>query len=101
MQQRIDTKTSHHRTGLALFEVFRAVHASVLSWRDVHAQCVAVVHHDAIATHVDPAVVGIAGDDHVAGADISTTVPFVPKGNRKLEEIDIVALIDVFENRPA
>jgi len=101
MHQRIDTKTSHHRAGLALFEIFRAVHASVFSWRDVHAQGVAVVHHNAIATHVDPAVVGIAGDDHMAGADISATVPFVPNGNWKLEEINVVAFIDVFENRPA
>jgi hypothetical protein len=72
MQQRIDTKTSHHRTGLALFEVFRAVHASVLSWRDVHAQCIAVVHHDAIT--VDDSVLQAAIDEAESVTNITKPI---------------------------
>ena len=62
---------------------------------------VSVVHHNAVATDVDPIFVRIACDHDVAGADIAPAVALVPKRHRKLEEIDIVAGKNIFQHRSA
>ena len=88
-----------HRARLALGEIFFADQPAVLAGRHPDRHGVAVVHHHAIGAGIDPAVVGIAHDDDVVGADIAATVMLVDHGHRELEQIDGAVAIDVLQHR--
>ena len=60
-----------------------------------------VVRLHAIGAVVDPAGVGIAHDHHVAGADVVAAVVLVPARHRNLEQVDVVAGLDVLQQRAA
>src|SRR5258706_15852263 len=99
MQQWIDTETAYHRTGFALVKIFLPVQPAMLSRRDVHAHGIAVVHHDPVTADVDPTFVGIAGDYHVTGANVTPAVALVPARHGKFEKIDVVAGKNIFHHR--
>ena len=75
--------------------VFVAHLAAVLAGRDVEAERLLVVDHDAVGAAIDPAVVGIAHDVVAAGADIAAAVLRVPLRRREFGDVDVVALHDV------
>src|ERR1044071_453913 len=62
---------------------------------------ISILHLQAVSTHIDAPVFGIAQDDAVARADVSTSIQFVPAWYWKLEEIDFLPPKLVFQNRAA
>ena len=53
-----------------------------------------------IGAVIDPAGIRIAHDHHVAGADVVAAVVLVPARHRDLENVDVLAGVDVLEQRP-
>ena len=88
------------RTRLALGEILVADQPAVLAGRHPDAGGVAVVRHHAIGAEIDPAGVGIAHDHDVVGADIAAAVLLVDHRHRKLEQVDGLVAVDVFQDRP-
>jgi hypothetical protein len=76
------------------------VNVAVVSRRNVKRQGVAVVYHHAVPAQVDPALFGIAADGHIKGANIAAAVPLMPEWNRQRQQIDRLALKNVFHQRP-
>ena len=67
---------------------------------DPETHTVPALHHAAIDTHVDPALIGVADNDVVGGADVTATVTRVPERRGKGFEINIVAFLNAFQYRP-
>ena len=67
---------------------------------DPETHAVTTLHHTAVDSHVDPALIGIADDDVVRRADVAAAVAGVPMGRRKCFEIYIVAFLNAFQDRP-
>ena len=59
-QERIVAEADRHGKRLALIEIFLAHDAAVLTGRNVERESIAIVHHDAVATEIDPAFVDVA-----------------------------------------
>ncbi len=100
-QQRIVAEADGHRAGPALIEIFLPDDAALFSRRDVKRQGVFVVHHDAVAADVDPALVDVAGDDEMGGAHVAAAVFFMPMGHRQRQQIDVLAFVNIFHHRAA
>ncbi len=99
-RERVAADDDADRHLFAARHVFVAVDAPVLAGRDVEPDALAVVDHHAVGAAVDPAGVGVAGDDEAAGADVAPAVVRVPQGRRELRHVDRVALDRVLEHRP-
>ena len=66
---------------------------------DPETHTVSALHHAAIDTHIDPALIGVADNDVVRRADVTATVARVPEGRGKSFEIYGVAFLNAFQNR--
>ena len=67
---------------------------------NIEAQCILVVDLDPIDADVDPtAFFGLAGNDAIGGADVATTVQFMPMRRRENRHVDIGAGLDVLQDR--
>src|SRR5207237_6222975 len=75
-----------------------AVDAAVLARRDVEAELVLVVDHDAIAAEVDPAVVGVPRDVEAAGADVAAAVALVPFRRGEDRHLDLRPALHFLED---
>src|SRR6266542_490396 len=64
-QQRVVAEADRYRKGPSLIEVLLAHDPAMFTRRNIQGERIAVVHHDAITTEVDPAFVDIAGDHHM------------------------------------
>src|SRR5262245_30520322 len=84
---------------LAIGGVLFALDAAVLAGRNVKSQLVFVMDHDPVRTVIYPTFVGIAGNIHAPGANITAAVFVMPERRRELEHVDIAILIDVVEKR--
>ena len=81
--------------------IFVAMNASVLAGRDVEAEPLGVMDHDAIGAGVDPAVLRITRDVEAAGADIAVTlVAVVPDRRGEARDVNRYALDHVLHDRP-
>ena len=96
-----DRRRSTMATGIALAArlVLVAHLAAVLAGRDVDAERLGVVDHDAVGAAIDPALVRIADDVVAAGADIAAAVLAVPLRRREFGDVDGVAGHDVLHHR--
>ena len=72
----------------------------MLARRDPERDVVLVLHHDAVGGAVDPALLGIAHDHEVVGADIAAAVVLVQERHRELEHVDLAVAVDVLQHRP-
>src|SRR4029077_19813869 len=64
-QQRIVTEADGHGERPPLIEILLAHDPAMFPRRNIQSERIAVVHHDAVATEVDPTFVNIASDHHV------------------------------------
>ena len=71
----------------------------MLAGRDINRKLVAIVDHDAIDPHIDPAFVRILRDHDMRCSYISAAVLIVPLGDWKLEQVDLLAGKNVLQNR--
>src|SRR4030095_11918821 len=67
---------------------------------DPQTDAIAPLNHRAVATHVDPTLLGVAHDYHVLSADIAPAVARMPARRGKAFDIDVAALLHVCEDRP-
>jgi hypothetical protein len=101
-EQRILAEGDDDRTALALFPIFLAHDARVVSRRNVKAEGIFIVNLDAVNADVDPtALFGFAGDDAIGRADITAAVELMPMRRRKNRHVNLVAGFDVFQDRAA
>src|SRR6185437_1229697 len=100
-QERIlaDEYDDLHR--LPALEILVAVNAAVLALGDLAADRLAVIDLIAIGAEVEPAGVRVLRDDAVRRADIARLVSLVMARHGKLEDVALVALDDVLEDRSA
>ena len=74
----------------------------MMSRRDVEAKGIFIVNLHAVDAYIDPAAFfRFTGDDAVRGADIAPAIQLMPVWRRKDGHVDVVAALDVFQNRPA
>ena len=99
-QQRVLTDQYHHLHGLAALEIFVAVNAAVLPFRDLTADGLSVIDLVAIAAEIEPAGVRVLRDDAIGGADIARFVHLVMARHGKFQDVDLVAFQHIFEDRP-
>src|ERR1051326_6551304 len=76
-------------------EIFVAMDAAGLALGDLAADGLAVIALAAIGAEIEPAVVGVFGDDAARGADEARLVGLVMARNREFQYVDGVALDDV------
>ena len=100
-QRRVHAAHHRDRTRLAELVILLLDHVAVLALGAHHGGELLVVRLHAVGAVVDPAGVGIAHDHHVAGADVVAAVVLVPARHRDLEQVDIVAGLDVLQERTA
>ncbi len=100
-QRRMHAAHHRDRARLAALVVLLLDHVAVLALGAHHGGEPLVVRLHAIGAVIDPAGVGIAHDHHVAGADVIAAVVLVPARHRDLEQVDVVAGLDVFQERAA
>jgi hypothetical protein len=62
---------------------------------------VLIVHHGAIGGAIDPVLLGVAHDHEVVGADEAAAVMLVQERHRKLQQVDLVVAVDIFQHRAA
>jgi hypothetical protein len=74
------------------------VDAAVFAFGDLTADGLAVVNLRAIGAEIEPALVGILGDDAVGGADEACLVLLVVARHREFEHVAGVAFHDVLQN---
>ena len=93
---------AHHRdrARLAALVIAALDQVAVLALGAHHGRDVRAVRLHAIGAVVDPAGVGIAHDHHVAGADVVAAVVLVPARRRDLGDVDVLAGVDVLQERP-
>ena len=85
------------RKTLSLLMIFFLVDPSMLSRRHVQCQAVRAVNHNPVGADVYPILFWIARNHQIVGADITSTVQFVPARHRKLEHVDVFTLLHVLE----
>src|SRR5262245_1894212 len=90
-KDRILPDADNNRTRFTLLEVFRPLDGSMLTRRDVAAHALFVLHHAAVGSKVNPALIRITGDNQTSSAYEASAVQFVNKWDRKLEKIDVIA----------
>ena len=100
-QRRVHAAHHRHRARLAALVILLLDHVAVLALGAHHGGEFLVVRLHTIGAVVDPAGVGIAHDHHVAGADVIAAVVLVPARHRNLEKVDVVAGLDVLQERAA
>src|SRR5262249_52963735 len=83
---------------LASGEILLAHDAALLAGRDVEAERVFVVNHDAVSSEVDPAFIRVACDVNRARADVTPAVELVPLRRREFPNVDLFTFEDVFQN---
>ena len=71
----------------------------MLAFGDLAADGLAVIDLAAIGAEIEPAGVGILGDDAAGGADEARFVGFVMPRHREFQDVDGVAFDDVLEYR--
>ena len=76
------------------------MNAAVLAFCNLAADGPAIIDLVPISAEIEPAGIGILRDDAVRGADIPGLVQFVMPGHGEFENVDFVALDDVFQDRP-
>ena len=79
--------------------IFVLVHAPMFPRRHMQREAIRTVNHDSISTHVHPVFFRVARDYQIVSADIASAVELMPARYRKLEHVDVFALLDVFEER--
>src|SRR4029453_12756931 len=82
-QQRIVTETDRHGKRSPLIEIFLAHDPAMFSGGNIQSECIAVVHHHAITTEVDPPFVDVASNHDMRRAQISAAIVFVPARPRQ------------------
>src|ERR1051325_2792946 len=80
-------------------QIFLALDAPVLAGRDVEADRVLVVDHDAVGAVIHPTLVGVFGDVDAAGADVASAVVLVPFRRWEFEDVDVAVALNVFHAR--
>src|SRR6185503_10586003 len=88
-----------HRAGLALAPVLLPDLPAVLAGRNPEAHAIRAVHHRAVGAAVDPALLRVAHDHEVVGADIAPAVVLVEQGRRELQNV-YVGFDYVLKNGP-
>ena len=99
IEQRIVPERNRQLTGLAAREIFVAHNAPLLPRRNEKSQRVAIVHHHAISSQVDPALVGIPRDVHRAGADVAPAIELMPLRTGEFEHVNVFTLDHVLHDR--
>src|SRR4030095_3610080 len=64
-QQGIVTEADGHGKRSSLIEILLAHDPPMFSRRNIQSERIAVVHHNAVATEVDPTFVDVTGNHHV------------------------------------
>ena len=100
-QRRMHAAHHGHRARLAALVILLLDHVAVLALGAHHGGERLVVRLHPVGAVVDPAGVRIAHDHHVAGADVIAAVVLVPARHRNLEQVDVVAGLDVVQERTA
>ena len=100
-QERIVAEADGDGKRLALIEIFLAHDAPVLARRDVERESIAIVHHDAVATEIDPTLVDVAGDHQMRGAEVAPAVFLMPARHGQGKQIDIFAFENILHHRSA
>ena len=98
-QQRVLPAHDRDLHRLATLEILVAMDAAVLALGDLAADGVAVVDLRAVGAEVEPAIVGILGDDAAGGADVARLVLLVMQRHRELQHVDLVAFEHVLQHR--
>src|SRR5512132_2442815 len=96
---RLATKHDRYRRCLSFTPVALDKNTPMLHGVDPETHTVSALHHPAIDTHVDPALIGVGDNDVVCRADVTATVTRMPEGRGKGFEIYGVAFLNAFENR--
>src|SRR5919112_5870407 len=79
-------------TGLHRFLI---VHSSVFAGRNIKADLVSILKHDAIAADVFDASLGIASNHEMRRSQIAPAVALVPSRHRKFEQINLVTAFNI------
>src|ERR1044071_790116 len=95
--QRMLPKRSSHRTALSFLPILHADLAAVLSGTHPEAERIPVVKLHPIGPAVHVTGLRIAIDQPAAGPEIASAIVFMEAQSRKLEQIDIIPLKNVFE----
>ena len=96
---RMMAEGDRHGKRFSLLMIFFLVNAPMFSRRHVECPAIRAVNHDPIGADVDPTFFRIAGDHQIVGADIASTVEFMPARHRELEHVDVFALLHVLKKR--
>ena len=73
----------------------------MLARRHMQSHVIATMDHDPIRADIDPTLFRIAGNHQIVGADVTAAVELMPTRHGKLEQIDVAALLNIFEQRRA
>ena len=97
---RINTNNDRYRARLALSKILGALDVALFAIRAHDAQGLAVMHHAAIGTGVDAAIIEVAGDNTTGSSDIAATIELMMNRHRdQLLNINIIAGDNVFHDR--
>ena len=73
--------------------------APVFARNHIEPDMIAVMDHHPVGADIDPIRVEVPRHDRAAGTDIAPAIQLVPERRRKRQDVDVSALLNVFENR--
>src|SRR5215472_3328484 len=88
-----------NRKGLSLLMIFLSVDPPMFARRHVQSDAIRPMNHAAIGPDIHPTLLRIAADYQVVGADVASTVQFMPAWHREPEQIDLFPFQHVLKNR--
>src|ERR671919_2496407 len=96
-QQRVLTKNHRYRERFSRSHRLFIMDFAVLARRNIKPDFVSILKHHAIAADVFQPRLRIARNDQMSRSQITTAVARVPARHRKFEQIDLIALLYVFD----
>src|SRR5919108_5015166 len=81
-EQRVWTESDGYGKRLSSVEILLPVNVAMMARRHIERERVLVMHHDTVATEIDPTFVGIAADNDIERADVTAAITLVPERRR-------------------
>ena len=99
-ENRILAEADHHGARFTLRPILFSNQPPMFARRNPDPQRVFIMHANPVGADVGPLAVRVFHDHHAARADISPAVILVPARCRELQQVDLVAIFNIFRNRP-
>ena len=77
--------------------IFFFVDPAVLARRHMEPDAIRPMDHDPVRADVYPSFLRISADHQIIRTDVTTAVQFVPARHREIEQVDVAAFSNIFE----